>query len=293
MENRIIIIGGGPAGITTAVQLRRCGHDPLLIERGDFGGLLLNANLVENYPGFPNGISGVNLSKLLISQMEKNSVKTMKANVIKIERIDNKYKILTDDMRELYCEHLVIATGTKPKRNKTLLKTLEDDDREIFYSAHSLFDVFEMDICIIGGSDAAFDYAMSLSVKNNITILVRGRRSSAVKRLREMIAVNENVKVLYSTEAKEIKRENRGLRVVYRRDDIIYEKFFDYVLFAIGRKPEYPEMIGFDAVEEENLYLTGDVKNGIYRQLSLSVADGMKAAMEIDFKIRRTEIESH
>ena len=129
MENRIIIIGGGPAGITTAVQLRRCGHDPLLIERGDFGGLLLNANLVENYPGFPNGISGVNLSKLLISQMEKNSVKTMKANVIKIERIDNKYKILTDDMRELYCEHLIIATeqnrsGTRPylKRLKMMIE---------------------------------------------------------------------------------------------------------------------------------------------------------------------------
>jgi thioredoxin reductase len=227
--------------------------------------------------------------------MNKNSVKTMKENVINIEKINNKYNIITENMRELTCEYLILATGTRPGRDAELLSGISEGIKErIIYEPYTLFGESEKEICIIGGSDAAFDYAMSLSKRNRISVFVRGEKSRAVKRLVELVRKNKKIKVFYSTKITSIDNFGRGLSVRTESESEEIWNTFDFVVFAIGREAEYPEIKDFENIKEEkNLFLVGDIKNGIYRQLSLSVADGMRAAMGIDFKIRRIESESN
>jgi thioredoxin reductase (NADPH) len=81
----IIIIGGGPAGITAAIQLQRYGCEPLLLEKRELGGLLWNANLVENYPGFPNGVRGEKLIGLMQKQAERLGVQVKREEVLKVK----------------------------------------------------------------------------------------------------------------------------------------------------------------------------------------------------------------
>src|SRR5512135_1962256 len=81
----VIIIGAGPAGIATAIQLKRYGIHPLFFERSEVGGLLLNANLVENYPGFPEGIGGVELVKRFVGQAQSLNIEVAHENVLTLD----------------------------------------------------------------------------------------------------------------------------------------------------------------------------------------------------------------
>ena len=108
----IIVIGAGPAGIATAIQLRRHGLEPLIIEKSHIGGLLRNANLVENYPGFPDGISGPNLVSLFQTQLENNSVEVRLDKVENLE-YDDRF-LMTTSTGLLVSRIVVVASGTKP-----------------------------------------------------------------------------------------------------------------------------------------------------------------------------------
>src|SRR4030067_3593524 len=91
----VIIIGGGPAGIAAAIQLKRYGLNPLIFERGALGGLLRNANLVENYPGFPGGISGMKLVGLLEQQARDFALRVTYAAVIRVDRAAGSFQVKT------------------------------------------------------------------------------------------------------------------------------------------------------------------------------------------------------
>ena len=91
----IIIIGGGPGGITAAIQLKRYGLEPLLLERRELGGLLWNANLVENYPGFPNGVRGEKLVGLMRKQVERLGVEVRREEVEQVDWKENHFTVTT------------------------------------------------------------------------------------------------------------------------------------------------------------------------------------------------------
>ena len=86
---KIVIIGGGPSGIACAIQLIRYGYNPVIIEKNEPGGLLRNANLVENYPGFPNGISGIDLSHIFVEQLNRFGVELISDEVISLDYAEN------------------------------------------------------------------------------------------------------------------------------------------------------------------------------------------------------------
>ena len=116
MKNEtVVIIGAGPSGIATAIQLKRYNISQLLLEKGEIGGMLKNANLVENYPGFPGGIKGEELVQLFKNQVDAAQVNVLYENVQKVVYENQKFTLFTEQ-RSYRCRILVVATGTNPKK---------------------------------------------------------------------------------------------------------------------------------------------------------------------------------
>ena len=288
MHSKIIIVGFGPAGIACAIQLKRMGLSPLILEKGRPGGMLINASLIENYPGFPNGITGEHLVKFLEKQAARFHLKIKKEAVVHIEFSYNKFK-LTGLSGQYTCKILILATGTVPRLpesfpaeivNKGLIHTDISELRKITGKC----------VAIIGAGDAAFDYAISLASGsgNTVHIFNRSNQIKALKILKEKATGIKTVQYHLNYLLEELKMlHDRRLKLQFRENDQSHEFFVDYLIFATGRLPAM-EMLGSELKvemarlqDEQRLFLIGDIKNGLYRQLSLAVGDGVKAAMEI------------
>ena len=124
----VIIIGGGPAGMAAAIELSRQDMSPVIYERYALGGLLNNANLVQNYPGFPNGVRGTELVRLFTQHIEQNSIKVLEAEVTSLDYAGGEY-LVTINSGVSRARAVIVATGTKPN-------TI--DCADVHYDVHSL-----------------------------------------------------------------------------------------------------------------------------------------------------------
>lgn len=282
----VAIIGSGPAGVTATVQLKRLGASVKLFEKDEVGGLVRNAFCVENYPGFPNGISGEKLSRLLKKHLSRFAIQPIFENVKLCTFADDKFHILHDSGLTL-ANTLVIATGTLPKTidiNRIDKCTSHKFSCEITSFRQST----GLRFAIIGGGDAAFDYALTLARNNSVLILNRGEKLKCNKILRNLCDQTPNISYFNNTIVERADPNAQGLWLTCKREGNISNEFFvDYVIFAVGREPNVQLIDGSilenknDLEEAKRFFLVGDVKNGLYRQTAISVGDGMRAAMEI------------
>jgi len=287
MENYpVVIIGAGPAGLAAAMQIKRQGIDSLVLERKLVGGLLLNANLVENYPGFVDGISGPELVSLFKDQAERLEVVIENEEVISIGFEDNLFRIVTN-IRKLNSQLLIAGSGTKPRKIADDLYS-EDWSQSLFYEVYPLIEEKDKEIVIIGAGDAAFDYALNLSSNNRVTILNRGSKIKALPLLFDRIKVNKAVRYLTNTEITGVSKTTSGkLNISIKSTSPERSIECDYLLAAIGREPEYsfadPSIIDEldKLMKDQKLFLIGDLQNGSFRQTTIAVADGIRVAMLI------------
>ncbi len=292
--NEVVIIGAGPAGLSTVIQLKRYGIEPILLEKEEIGGLLRNANLVENYPGFPEGITGPKLIKLFKKQLKNTMVKVHFEEVLELD-YRNEVFFVNTNQRVVTCCIAVIASGTKPCRLSNLNISTDIADR-IFYEIYPLTKVAKEKIAIIGSGDIAFDYALNLSKKNGVIILNKGKRVKCLPLLWERAMGSEKISYKENTQVKKIKYHDEGLILTGYNTRGEWSMYVSCLVVAIGREP-YLDFLSDNIkknLEElqktKMLYMIGDVKNDIHRQTAIAVGDGIKSAMEIHRKIKEKEL---
>jgi len=295
-HSNVVIIGAGPAGITAAIQLKRYGIDSVLLEKGEAGGLLKNANLVENYPGFPDGISGVVLTDLFKKQLETTGVTVSVEKVTGLDYHDGMFFTVTDH-RIIQSNITVIASGTQPK--KLCDPPVSDDISErILYEIYPILDIEGRTIVIIGAGDAAFDYALNLSRKNDVVILNRSEQTKCLTLLKDRCLRRDTV--TYSSPVRVQNIANDTGRLVlncsYHNSNDEFTLNADYVVASIGREPCLDFLgVGLkkhfeNLLNNHTLYMIGDVHNDLYRQTAICAGDGVKAAMQIYDVIGRKDI---
>ena len=274
----VVVIGAGPAGISASIQFKRSGIEPLLLEKGKAGGLLLNANLVKNYLGFPDGTSGEMLAETFSKHLKNAGVVLRKETVKKIFKKNNVFHILTDK-DEILAKCVILATGTLPKKLGIPGET-DIAGRRLFYEIKDL-PANTGTFVVIGGGDIAFDYALNLSkTAEKIDIIIRGGVSKCIPVLAENVKGKANIKIHYRAIPVSVKEE--GDVVLECRIDSGYKNFVsDYALVAAGRTPN-TGMLNDELKEHvaPGLFLAGDVKNKDFRQTGIAVGDGLLSAMK-------------
>lgn len=291
----VIIIGAGPAGLATALQLKRYGINPLIFERDQIGGLLHNANLVENYPGFPGGISGPELVRIFKDHVRVNSLRIKPKNVEGLTYQDGVFQVVTSD-RSFQARIVVIATGTKPRIFTDF--EIPDDTRElIFYEIYPLLDRKEQRIAIVGAGDAAFDYALNLGKRNDVLVLNRGEEISCLPLLWERAKDIPSITYLPNISISRLE-SNPGHDMLLECSTPDGPKSIqvDMLIGAIGRDAQLDFISGqfskkaIQLVSHGDLYYVGDVTNGLYRQTAIAVGDGILAAMKIYRRLEEMDL---
>jgi thioredoxin reductase (NADPH) len=266
-----IIIGAGPAGMIAALQMQRAGLKIVLFEKREPGGLLRNANLIENYLGIHDGISGKDIVSLFQNHMNKQGIVILREEVIAVRR-RNGFLIQTEQC--VYkSQYVIIATGTAPKElcipGEELLR-----GKKLFYEVSDLPDTKrEKTIIIIGGGDIGYDYALQLSKKNYKPFIITKDKVKCLPLLRER-ANAKNIRCIEHCLPERIQWSDNRVTVLCRSQSFDA----DYILVAIGRRPQYPHIT---VKNHTDIYFVGDVHNKQYRQVHIATGDALRASMNI------------
>jgi thioredoxin reductase (NADPH) len=298
-QTDVTIVGAGPAGISSAIYLHRAGWAPLLIERAEPGGLLRNANLVENYPGFPGGIKGPELVALFKKQLEALNIRVTASDVKKVSVVRGAFRIETK--AQSYASRCVIlATGTRPKR-------IEFKGGAGLVGTRLFSEIVEMPltsiagkrIVVVGGGDAAFDYSLNL-VDRGADVTAISRSEPTCLPLLRARAETSGVQLVVGAAVDKMRLKDGEILVGFGSGKQRVEFPADYVLSACGREPNLDCLSkslrtrirkGARVPETDipGLYAVGDVVRGKHRQTAIAVGDGIHAGMMADEYLRESE----
>jgi thioredoxin reductase (NADPH) len=290
----VIIIGGGPAGLTAGLYASRAGLKTLLFERGIFGGQIVNARQVDNYPGFPEGISGLDLASLMHQQATKYGLETITAEVTAIKPEHN-YSVTTTE-GNYEAEAIIIAAGSEyrklgvPGEGKLM-------GRGVSYCAtcDGLF-FRNLDVAVVGGGDTAITDALELSEHaSKVYIIHRRDQLRAGKVLQQLALAHPKLKPIWDTVVDEITGEDKlsGLRLRNVKTGKIINLPVAGVFVAIGLEPNSQCFAGVVELDETGhiktnelmatsapgIFAVGDIRKNSARQVASAVGDGATAAL--------------
>ena len=289
----LIIIGGGPAGLAASIYSNRAGYDTLVIEKVGFGGQMVLTDLIDNYPGFPDGINGFELHNKMVKQAEKFGMKSKIEPVTGIEKKDNIFIIKTGN-GEYKSLTVIIASGAKHRR-LNIPGESKFSSRGVSYCATCDGPFFkEKDIMVIGGGDTALTEAMFLSkFARSVKIVHRRDRFRAVKSLVDQANSNKKISFIFNSIATEIKGDNLvksiGLKNIKTNEE--KELNIDGIFIFVGLDPN-TDFVNKSILDEgnyittdicmltkiEGLFAAGDVRSQAFRQIVCAVASGATAS---------------
>ena len=291
----IIIVGGGPAGLTAAVYALRAGKSVLVIEKNGFGGQIAYSPKVENIPG-TKVISGAEFADHLTDQAMALGAEMELEKVVKVEKTGKIFKVYTEEESVFEGGAVILALGVK---HRTLGLPGEE---ELIGSGISFCAVCDgafyagQNVAMIGGGNSALQEALLLSeVCNKVTVVQNLPDFTGEKKLADALMEKKNVEVIFSTVVSGYESENGSLTGLQLTSDSgeTSRIAVDGAFLAVGLMPEnepFAELAGlnawgyFDSAEDcctatEGLYVAGDCRSKRIRQVVTASSDGAIAAM--------------
>lgn len=304
-EENLIIIGGGPGGLSASIYAARNGVAPLVLNGPEPGGQITTTSELENYPGFPEPIGGFELTQKMTEQAENFGVRFEYESAEEVDFSGDKYIVKTE-MNEYIADSIIIATGAEPK---TLGLDKEDSfrGRGVSYCATCDAAFFKnKEVAIVGGGDTALWESTFLSkFASTVYILHRRDKFRGAKILADRVKAKDNIEILWDTEVKSIKGEEKlqGLRVFNNKTDEERDLDVDGLFVAIGHKPRTECLKGQIELDDYGYIVTdkkqhtnipgvfacGDVQDPDYRQVVIAAGSGAKAAIEASEYIEEKE----
>lgn len=298
---RCLIIGSGPAGYTAAIYASRANLSPVVYCGLQTGGQLTQTTIVENFPGYPEGVDGNQMMLDMRSQAERFGADIRDGVIMKADLSNAPYKITTDDGHEIEADTVIIATGASAKY---LGIADEEKYKGEGVSACATCDGFfyrKKVVAVVGGGDTACEEALYLAgLAKRVYMIVRKPFLRASEVMKRRVEEAENIEILYEHNTLGLYGDNgvEGAHVVKRKGEVDEQRYdlpIDGFFLAIGHKPNsdiFKEWLDTDEVgyiktegktpctKVPGVFAAGDVADPHYRQAITAAADGCRAALE-------------
>lgn len=302
-----VIIGGGPAGMTAAIYTGRAKLKTLLLEEKAIGGEIVVADIVENYPGFPKGISGADLTSAMEEQARSFGTEICEVGAKSIE-IDGENRIVnTTDERRITTKTIIIAAGTENVKLNIPGEKLFTG-RGVSYCAQCDGAFFrDKEIIVVGGGDTAIGDAIFLTkFAKKIYIVHRRNKLRAEKILQERAFNIPSIEFIWDSVVTEIKGRKtvEAVSIKNLKTGEVYNKRIDGVFIFIGTKPNTAFIKGIITLDENGYIITnedmetnqpgifaaGDIRSKTVRQVATAVGDGAIAGSSVQKYIERLDM---
>lgn len=293
----VIIIGSGPAGLTAAIYTTRADLKTLVIAGGKWGGQLMLTTLVENFPGFPEGIQGPDLMANMRKQAEKFGTEFIDEEFVSADFSQRPFKLKVSD--KIYeGKSVIIATGADTKWLEVLGEK-EKIGRGVSSCAPCDAVFFRnKNVIVVGGGDSAMEEALVLTkFASSVTLIHRKDSFRASDIMQKRVKENPKIKIMYNTEVVEILGEMvvSGVKIKNNQTNKIEEMQIDGVFVAIGHMPNTNKFKDIDLDEsgfikvhdhfltnKEGVFVAGDVHDSHYKQAITAAGYGCSAALEAE-----------
>ena len=304
IENvKCLIIGSGPAGYTAAIYASRANMFPVLYQGTQPGGQLTTTNDVENFPGYPNGITGPQMMIELQEQAKRFGTDVRDGWITKVDFSGEFHKVWVNNDKQINCETVIISTGASAK-----YLGLPSEQKYLKLgggvSACAVCDGFfykNQEVVIVGAGDSACEEAHYLSkLCSKVTMLVRRDVFRASKIMANRVINTSNIEVLFNTETKEVLGDGQvvnGVKVINNKTNKISEISATGFFVAIGHKPNtdlFKDYLDLDSTgyiinipgtsktNIEGVFVSGDAADHVYRQAITAAGTGCMAALDAE-----------
>ena len=300
---KCLIIGSGPAGYTAAIYAARANMSPVLYQGMQPGGQLTTTNEVENFPGYPNGITGPEMMIELQQQAQRFEADIRDGWVTKVDFSGDVHKVWVNGTKEIHCETVIISTGATAK-----YLGLDSEQKYLKLgggvSACAVCDGFfyrNQEVVIVGAGDSACEEAHYLSkLCKKVTMIVRRDEFRASKIMSARVKKTPNIEILFNTETDEVLGDGQvvtAVRVFNNQTNEKHEIPVTGFFVAIGHKPNTDIFKGFLDLDEtgyiinvpgtsktniEGVFVSGDAADHVYRQAVTAAGTGCMAALDAE-----------
>lgn len=298
-HEKVIIIGSGPAGLTAALYTARANLNPLVIAGYELGGQVSLTHEIENYPGFPEGLSGQELVDFMKAQAERFGARIKLFSIVtEVNFTDGRpFSLKTDDGQEYLADAVIVTVGATPRHlNIPGEKELTGNGVSYCGTCDGFF-FKEKNVVVIGGGDSALEEGIFLTkFASKVEVIHRRDELRAGATLQQRAFNNEKMSFIWDTVVEEILEKDGTVGAVRLRNvktGEVYDYPTDGVFIFIGHDPNSDlfqgqlerDEFGYVITDKEmrtnieGVFAAGEVQDRIYRQVATSVGQGTAAAM--------------
>ncbi len=305
----LVILGAGPAGLTAGLYASRARLDHVLIEKGAPGGQVLTTDWVDNYPGFPDGLSGFDLMEKMTTHAKRFDVNIVTREVSSIDLEDPDLKRIDfGDGSSVTCDSLIICTGASPNKLR-IPGEAELAGKGVSYCGTCDAPFYRnMHVAVIGGGDTAVEEAEYLTrFASKVTIIHRRDELRATKILQEIAFANDKIDFIWNTEVTAIEGDKEVERLqLLNKDGTASTLDVQGVFILIGITPNN-QVLPLDQLEADpwgfittdaetatsvaGVYAAGDIRSKMMRQVVNACGEGANAVIAAEhYLMKRAEI---